>query len=576
MTRSAVPPRPSSTPQDQQSSALARSASLLSLGAVASRVLGLLREMVIAAYFGASGPVSAFTVASSAPKMLYDFLIGGMLSAALVPVLSDYARLNRKQNDATEEVASGSKGEQVGPNPELVRLVGALLSLAVVTLAGLTVLMVVFAPQVAGLLAGGFDDLDPTLLPLTALLLRLMAPVVWFVSMAGLLTAILFALQRFSFPAIASAIYNLGIIVAAPLLAGRVGIASLAIGVLAGSMVQFALMAWDVRRAGLKFSVQWSHPALARIVRLYLPIAAGLVVAQFQVGLDRRLASGTGVQSIAWMSKATTLQQLPLGMISVAISLAALPRLSQQFASGDEEAYRATLARGLRMVVVMIVPILVGLGVLAEPAVRLLFERGQFTAGDSAQVVTALNVYLVGALFAAIDFPLIYAFYARNDTLLPALVGVLSVLVYTAIALALVEGLGYLGLVWADTGKQAAHALVMLALLYWKMGQIQRRQGPERASELQEGWSAAGSRPTVRTVISVAGAAGAMFVVMTVLLPRFGAGGSPSIANDLVQLVVGGGSGMLVYAGLLLLAKQPEAQQLYGVVRRVSGLAKEK
>ena len=542
---------------------------------MASRVLGLLREMVIAAYFGASGPVSAFTVASSVPKMLYDFLIGGMLSAALVPVLSDYARLDREQGDAAEEVASASKVEQVGPNPELVRLVGALLSLAVVTLAGLAVLMVVFAPQVAGLLAGGFDDLDPTLLPLTAQLLRLMAPVVWFVSMAGLLTAILFALQRFTFPALASAIYNLGIIVAAPLLAGRVGIASLAVGVLAGSMVQFALMAWDVRRAGLRFTVQWSHPALARIVRLYLPIAAGLVVAQFQVGLDRRLASGTGVQSIAWMSKATTLQQLPLGIISVAISLAALPRLSQQFAAGDEEAYRATLARGLRMVVVMIVPILVGLGVLAEPAVRVLFEYGQFTSADSAQVVMALHVYLAGALFAAIDFPLIYAFYARNDTLLPAIVGVLSVLVYAVIALALVESMGYLGLVWADTGKQAAHALVMLALLYWTMGQLQLRQRPESASELQGGRPVQEFSPTARTVVSVAGAAGAMFVVMTALLPRFGAGGSHSLANDLVQVVVGGGTGTLVYAGLLLLAKQPEARQLYRVVRRLGGFAKE-
>ena len=358
--------------------------------------------------------------------MLYDFLIGGMLSAALVPILSDYARFDRNRTDTAEVAASPSKEEQVGPNPDLVRLVGALLSLAVVTLAGLTLLMVVFSPQVASLLAGGFDEFDPTLLPLTARLLRLMAPVVWFVSMAGLLTAVLFALQRFSMPALASAVYNLGIVVAAPLLAGRIGIASLAVGVLAGSMVQFGLMAWDVRRAGLKFTVQWSHPALARIVRLYLPIAAGLVVAQFQVGLDRRLASGTGVQSIAWMSKATTLQQLPLGMISVAISLAALPRLSQQFAAGEEGAYRATLARGLRMVLVMIVPILVGLGLLAEPTVRLFFEYGQFTATDSAQVVMALHVYLFGALFAAIDFPLIYAFYARNNTLLPALVGVVE------------------------------------------------------------------------------------------------------------------------------------------------------
>ncbi|MDE0463088.1 MAG: hypothetical protein OXH93_11790, partial [Caldilineaceae bacterium] len=351
-----MPPPPSNTPDDRSTEALARSASLLSIGAVASRVLGLAREMVIASYFGATGPVSAFTAASTAPKMLYDFLVGGMLSAALVPVLSDYARLDRSRLDSAQEADQPPEGANVGPNPELVRLVGALLSLAVVTLAGLALLMVVFAPQVAELLAGGFDDFDHALLPLTARLVRLMAPVVWFISMAGLLTGVLFALQRFSVPALASAVYNLGIVVAAPLLAGRVGIVSLAVGVLAGSMVQFGLMAWDVRRAGLKFTVRWSHPALGRIVLLYLPIAAGLVVAQFQVGLDRRLASGTGVQSIAWMSKATTLQQMPLGMISVAISLAALPRLSQQFAAGDEGAYRATLARGLRMVIVMIVP----------------------------------------------------------------------------------------------------------------------------------------------------------------------------------------------------------------------------
>ena len=315
--------------------------------------------MIIAGYFGASGLVSAFRVASIVPTMLYDFLIGGMLSAALVPILSDYARPERR--------------------PELVRLVGALLSLAAVTLAALVLILALFAPQVARVLAQGFDSFDPELLPLTTRLLRLIAPVVWFFSMAGLLTAILYALQRFSLPAVATASYNLGIVIAAPLLAGRIGIASLAVGVLAGSMVQFGLMAWDVRRAGLRFSVQWSHPALARIVRLYLPIAAGLIVAQIQIGLDRRLASGTGVQSIAWMGNATTLQQLPLGLISVAISLAALPRLSQQFAAGDEGAYRRTLAGGLRMVLVLIAPVLVGLWLLAEPTVRLLFERGQFT-----------------------------------------------------------------------------------------------------------------------------------------------------------------------------------------------------
>jgi len=571
-----VPPPPSNTPDDRSTEALARSASLLSIGAVASRVLGLAREMVIASYFGATGPVSAFTAASTAPKMLYDFLVGGMLSAALVPVLSDYARLDRSRLDSAQEADQPPEGANVGPNPELVRLVGALLSLAVVTLAGLALLMVVFAPQVAELLAGGFDDFDHALLPLTARLVRLMAPVVWFISMAGLLTGVLFALQRFSVPALASAVYNLGIVVAAPLLAGRVGIVSLAVGVLAGGMVQFGLMAWDVRRAGLKFTVRWSHPALGRIVLLYLPIAAGLIVAQFQVGLDRRLASGTGVQSIAWMSKATTLQQMPLGMISVAISLAALPRLSQQFAAGDEGAYRATLARGLRMVIVMIVPLLVGLGLLAEPTVRLLFERGQFTADDTAQVVSALQVYLVGALFASIDFPLIYAFYARNDTLLPALVGVLSVLVYAVLALALIEGLGFLGLVWADTAKQGAHAVVMLGLLYLKLGNVATGWRPDSAREKSEGRGKSGIGPTVRSFGSVIGAAGAMVVVIAWLLSLLDPGGENSLSNDVLRIVVCGGGGVLTYAGFLLLVGQPEARQLGRAALRIRGLVRVK
>ncbi len=563
--RSAGTPRSISPPQPEPSSALARSASLLSLGAAASRVLGLLREMVITGHFGASGLVSAFTVASSVPTMLYDFLVGGMLSAALVPVLSDYARPERSPTDEIEL----AKGEAARPSPELVRLVGALLSLAAVTLAGLVLLLVLFAPHLARALAGGFDEFDPALIPLTTRLLRLIAPVVWFFSMAGLLTAVLYSLQRFSLPAVATAVYNLGILLAAPLLAGRIGIASLAVGVLIGSLVQFGLMAWDVRRAGLWFSVQWSHPALARIVRLYLPIAAGLVVAQFQVSLDRRLASGTGVESIAWMRSATTLQQLPLGIVSVAISLAALPRLSQQFAAGDERAYSQTVAGGLRMVLVLIAPVLVALWLLAEPTVRLLFERGPFSAADTVQVAMALRVYLFGALFAAIDFPLIYAFYARNNTLLPALVGVLSVLAYGVVALRLVEGSGFLGLVWADTAKQAAHALVMLALLAWTVGTHRRRRHTNTAQQgLQSrlNWMLG---PTARTLLSVGGASTAMALVIATLLAQFNPAGPPTLMTDLVQLGVAGGGGALVYAGGLLLVGQPEARRLLSTALRL-------
>ncbi len=450
------------SPEEPATSAtggLARNAGLLAAGAAASRGLGLVREMVIAYLFGATGAVSAFRVAVQAPTMLYDLLVGGMLSAALVPVLSE--TLHRRSR------------------ADFVRLVSALVSLFAVVLAALLLLLIGAAPAVARLLAGGLEQFDPGLLPLTVRLIRLVSPAVWLASMAGVVMAVLYALQRFTFPSMATAVYNLGVIVAAPLLASRLGVAALAVGVLLGNLAQLALMGWDLLRAGVRprWSMEWRNPALGKMLRLYGPIAGGMVVSMFQIALDRRLASGTGEQSIAWMANATTLQQMPLGLISVAISLAALPRLSQFHAAGEPDAYRRTLERGLQMVLLLILPAAVGLWLLGEPVVRLLFERGSFTAADTAQVAAALNIYLLGMLFAAVDFPLNFAFYARNNTLLPALVGVLSVGVYIVVAFALLDSLGYLGLVWADTAKQAGHALVMLVLLAQRVGRVRLNAG---------------------------------------------------------------------------------------------------
>jgi putative peptidoglycan lipid II flippase len=287
----------------------------------------------------------------------------------------------------------------------------------------------------------------------------------------------------------------------------------------------------------LRLSIDWRHPALRRILALYAPIALGLLVTIFQVALDRRLASGTGAQSIAWMANATTLQQMPLGLISVAIAIASLPRLSQYFASGNDEAYRHTLGDGLRLVVLLIVPAAVLLWMLGTDVVTVLFQRNLFTPGDTEQVVLALNIYLLGMVFAAIDFPLNYAFYARQNTLLPAIVGVFSVGVYMLAAFALLGRLGYLGLVWADTAKQAAHAAVMLGVLRWRVGSLH-----------------ADLAVAVTRVAAAAGlmalAVGAVDYVVTLALT--------GTVAALVSVVAGGLIGTSVYVLMLLRLRVPE------------------
>lgn len=484
---------------------LARSASIIAVGNIVSRLLGLGRETTIAYFFGASGLVAAFQAASTIPTMIFDLLVGGMLSAALVPVFSDYARPDRRR--------------------EFGQVVGTVLSVLGLAVAGLVVLVILLAEPLARLIAGG---LSPELIEVTAMLLRLMTPAVWFLAIAGVVTGTLFALQRFTFPAFAAAIYNLGIIVATLAFQERLGIYALAVGVLLGSILQLLMQAPDLARARVVLSFGLRHPALRRIWLLYLPILFGLLVSQVQVIIDRRLASGTGEQSLAWMRDATTLFQLPHGLVAVAISLAALPSLAQYFAAGNETGFRRTLGLGLRAVLLLITPATVGLWVLGTPIVQLIFQRGAFLPADTTAVVLALNIYLIGLIPASLDWTLNYAFYARNDTLTPAIVGVVSVGIYLFFALLLVGPYGFLGLVFADSMKHTGHFILMWILLRRRLGDLR---------DLQAGVTA------LRTLAASAVMAASLLLLLAVLQPRLTAG----FAGNLALVTVAGALGAVVY-----------------------------
>lgn len=443
------PPPPDNVPD--KTAGMARAASLIAAGNISSRVLGMVREMVIANLFGATGLVSAFRVAQIIPTMLYDLLIGGMVSSALVPVFSEYAERDRHA---------------------LWHLASLVLSTAVVVMAVVVLLMELAAPLAVSLIVPGFDD---ELLAITTRLMRITTPAVLFLSLSGIITGLLYALKRFALPAFTAAVFNAAIVAVA--LAGtwifNWQIEALAIGLLAGAFLQVVLQLPALRDARLRFTINWRHPGLRRIARLYLPVILGLVVSQVAIALDRRLASLTGEQSIAWMQYATTVIQFPLGLVSAAISLAILPTLSRLAAAAADAAGSAldeffdTLGTGLRLVLILIIPATVALFVLARPVIGLLFEHGDFTPFDTQQTVLALRFYLIGLTFAAIDQPLIFAFYARQNTLTPALVGVLAILFYLTAALApsLFRPMQMLDLVLANSIQWLGHALVMLWLI---------------------------------------------------------------------------------------------------------------
>lgn len=444
---------------------IVRAAGINSLGNVASRVMGLLREAVIAATFGASGATSAFDAVSGVPKMVYELLVGGMLSAALVPVLSEYAPPADPPASAEEEAARARK------QAELNEVLSVLLSLGGLVFLLVTAVLELGAPWIAKILVGGFDR---SLLDTATLLVRLIVPSIIIYGLSGLLQAYHYANQRFVYPAMGAPAHNLGVIIAVVLLARRLDVASLSIGIVVAALTQFLVQLPGLRGVRLAWRFDWRHPVVRRVLGLYAPVVLSIVIQNIGIIIDRNLASRTVNEAITWMAKATFLIQLPLGLVSMAISLAVLPTLSQMDARAALEAFKRTFSRGLRLVIVLIIPAGVGLAVLGRPIIALIFEHGAFTPADSLGTWQALRLYLLGLPFAAIDLPLIFAFYAQKDTLTPVIVGIIAVVIYLIVGptLAFALGWGYLGLVMANSAQLAAHALIMLVLFRRRFGSL--------------------------------------------------------------------------------------------------------
>ena len=405
---------------------IARAATITSFGNLSSRVIGLVRDIVKSYFFGNGQAASAFELASNLPTQFNDLLAGGMLSSALVPTFS--ATLTDDSNLKQRE--------------SLGRLLGSLIGITLLFLAIIITLLWVFAQSIAAFITGGVNQ-D---VAVVAGLLRITIPAILFLNLSGIFAAALHARRRFAITAFTAALFNISMIVCVVLFEGWLGINALAIGLLVGSIMQMLLQIWGLRGIPIRLSLNWRHPGLLQIVRLYLPVAGGLILAQIGVQISFIVASRISPEGPATMRYAAQVVQFPLGMIASAVSAAILPALSaispashnsndtpamaENRATQNSVSFNATLAQGLRLVLVLIIPASVGLYALALPVVGLLFERGAFSAASTAYTALSLQAAVPGLLFAAIDQPLIFAFYARRNTHTPTLIGLASNVFY--------------------------------------------------------------------------------------------------------------------------------------------------
>ena len=424
-----------------------------------SRILGVVREQVLAAMFGAGNAMDAFNVAFRIPNLLRDLFAEGAMSAAFTRELETHGK-----------AAAWRLGSIV------------ITTLALIT-GVLAVAGMVFATPLVTALAADYAAV-PGKLALTVHLTRIMAPFLLLVALAAALMGMLNSLRWFFLPALSPAMFNVAMIICAVALApqmSRVGlppISAIAIGALVGGVGQVALQWPTLARQGFRYRpiIDFRHPGLRRILLLMGPGAIGLAATQVNLFVNTLLATGEGTGAVSWLQYAFRLMYLPIGLFGVSVATATLPAVSRHAAARDDAGIRRTVADGLSLMMMLNVPATLGLMVLSTPIVRVIFERRAFTAVDTAATAGSLEFYAIGLLgYSAVRIAS-PAFYAMGDSRTPVAVAIATMGVNVGLNLLLVRVMGYQGLALGTSIAALLNAGLLLLFLRRRLDGIEGRR----------------------------------------------------------------------------------------------------
>ena len=516
---------PGSPDEPVQRGRLARSTAFFSAATAASRVAGLGREIVAAGYYGVSGPMSAFTIAFQVPNLVRALFADAALQPAFVPIFTE--QLERRNYR------------------EAFRLASTLLLLVALALGAVTALFVLLAPVLVPLVSPGFEG---ALLDLTVALSQLLFPILILLGVSGVVVGVLNSYDRFGAFAIAPLFWNLTIIllvvVLAPLFEGEDRIYAYAIGILAGTLVQLLIPVFDLRNTPFRFewSLAWRNPDVRRVLLLMLPVTISLGLINFNLIVNSLFGTLVSNQAPAAIDKAFRIYQLPQGIFSVAIATVLFPTLARFASRGDHDSLRATMANGMRQILFVLVPAAAAILVLAEPMIRLVYQRGEFTPEQTTLVATALFWFAFSLPTNGLFLLLTRTFFSLQRPWVPTGIAAANLAVTALAALGLYQ-LGVGGIVAATAIATAASVLLQ--------GVILRRllDGLELGRLLDA---------TIRIVVAAAALAAVSFVAWDALDEALGRG----LAGQIASLGTALGLGGLAYLGAAKLLRIAELDQI--------------
>jgi len=438
---------------------IARAAGTMSIATLLSRILGYLKDMILARYFGATGLSDTFFVAFRIPNLLRELFAEGSMSSAFIPVLTEYN---------TKEGFSEAK-----------RLTRIAFTFLFVIVGLICILGIILTPQIVAIIAPGFLK-DPSKFDQTVLLTRIMFPFLLFISLASITMGALNTKKVFFIPALAPAMLNITIIAVILLFAYRVKepIVVVAAGVTLGGLVQFLfqLPAFFSSGYDLRPDFSFRHSGLRRIALLVTPATMGMAVAQINIFVSTILASYLPQGSITYLYYSMRLVQFPVGIFGVAMGMAVLPMLSEHAARGDRERMRDDISFSLRLLFFITVPAMAGLIGLREQIVNILFQRGVFDYNATMGTSEALLFYSIG-IWAIVGVRVMTAsFYSLHDTKTPVKVAIIAMSTNIIFSILLMRFMKHSGLAFANSIASILNLTVLFYLLRKRLGRIDGRR----------------------------------------------------------------------------------------------------